>query len=111
MVKCISGIADPRLAPGARLRFASLLLFMMIWGCGEPEAPAVSEQDLYGAIARGDVRYVLLTKEDKTAEARMAAGGLVTIRNVEDLDALAAVLSKERVEFHLQQNRSVQMPE
>ena len=84
---------------------------MVAWGCGAPEAPAPVEQDLYRSIARGEVRYALLTKEEKTAEARMADGGLMTIRNVEDLDALAAVLSKERVEFHLQQNRSVQMPE
>ena len=79
-------------------------------GAGAPEA-AVTVEELYRAIARGDVRYALLTKEGKTAEVQMAGGERMTIPNVEDLDALAAVLSKERVEYFLQEKRSVQMPE
>jgi hypothetical protein len=85
---------------------------LLALGCGgAPEQAGQTELDLYKAIARGDVRYALLTKEDKTAEARMADGVLITIRNVEDLDALAAVLSKERVEYYMQDKHSAQMPE
>jgi hypothetical protein len=80
-------------------------------GGGTPEPAAPAEQDLYQAIARGDVRYVLLTRVDKTAEARTASRDLITVHNVDDFDALAAVLSKERVEYYLQETRSARMPE
>jgi hypothetical protein len=109
-------LPDPGIAAGAllsRLCVTGLLaLGLLALACGgASESSGQSEQDLYKAIARGEVRYALLTKEDKTAEARTADGGLMTIHNVEDLDALAAVLSKERVEYYMQDKHSAQMPE
>ncbi len=95
-----------------RASVLSLALWLLSACGGAPETPAAqTEQDLYVAIARGDVRYALLTKSEKTVEARTAGGELMTLHGVEDLDALAAVLSKEHVEHYMQETRSAQMPE
>lgn len=107
---------NPGIAAGARLSrcvaAGAIVLGLLALGCGEaPETAGQTELDLYKAIARGEVRYALLTKQDKTAEARTSGGALMTVHNFEDLDALAAVLSKERVEYYMQDKRSAQMPE
>jgi hypothetical protein len=85
----------------------------LLSACGSaPESPAAqTEQAFYVAIARGDVRYALLTESEKTVEARTAGGELMRLHGVEDLGALAAVLSKEHVEYYMQETRSAQMPE
>jgi hypothetical protein len=88
-------------------------LFAGLLGCGgDSAAPgALTEQDLYKAIAGSDVRYALLTRSEKSAEAQNAEGAIVQYAGIEDMDALAAVLSKEHIEYQLQDQRVAAMPE
>ena len=97
-----------------RLITSSVCLALLLFGCGgETAGPAgaASEEDLYRAIARSEVRYVLLTRSEGKAEARTASNESIVVSGVEDLDALAAVLSKERIEYHLQEDRTATMLE
>jgi len=80
-------------------------------GGGPAESAAGTEQDLYEAIAASDVRYALLTRSEDVAEIQTAKGEIIKFGGIDDMDALAQVLSKERVEYDLQEQRVAQMPQ
>jgi len=96
-----------------RLPIACLALGFLLAGCGVESAATgpSTERDLYEAIARSDVRYALLTRSEQAAEAQRFDGEIVRYTGVEDIDALAAVLAKERVEYHLQEQPVASMRE
>lgn len=91
----------------------SLALALLLCACGGQTGGAAprTEQDLYEAIARSDVRYALLTRDEHAVETQSAAGEIVRFSGVEDIDALAAVLSKEHIEHAVQERRAAGMRE
>lgn len=93
-----------------RMLAVNLLAILLACGGGKPETGALTEQDLYTAIAASNVRYALLTRSEKAAEIQNAKGEIVKFSGIEEMDALAQVLSKERVEYHLQEQRAAAMP-
>ena len=89
-----------------------LALCLFAAGCGGPPEPdARTEQDLYAAIARSDVRYALLTRSEKLVEVQNASGQAVRYAGVEAIDDVAATLSKEHIEHHVQEQRVATMPD